>query len=181
MTTATDLEQECGVTSVSRDNAAKLIDDFGKPWRLSFFGDTKAGEYFVRASWPNGKTHTFAGFAWGYGGTGPAGLAEFLKAAGANLTPEQIPIDEAGKTSLTVHIMPKITKKAEALLRQSFTFKDPNRAAFSATDTDTGSLPLWGQLVLAGLVTDNGRAPLGPRFSYRITDAGRAFIEGKAP
>lgn len=70
----------------------------------------------------------------------------------------------------------KITKAAEKLLVSSFTYN--GRPMCSAIDTDQGSMPLWGQLALAGLVEQaHLRSDMGHQFSYEITLAGREYLE----
>ena len=70
---------EVGVTWKSLHNAELLIKRYGIPSRLDFsFSDD---EWFrVTATWANGKSHTFTGFAWGYRGEGPHGLLAFFQA-----------------------------------------------------------------------------------------------------
>jgi hypothetical protein len=68
----------------------------------------------------------------------------------------------------------KITKRADALLRDSFT---RNGEVFcSAIHTSSGSMPLWGQLVIAGVVKEI--PPCLHPFNYEITDAGRDYVIG---
>lgn len=64
----------------------------------------------------------------------------------------------------------KITKRAIDLLRREF-----GRGA-AAVDTCAGTMPLWGQLVLAGYVRQMMPSPLGHPFSYEITEAGQAAL-----
>lgn len=67
-----------------------------------------------------------------------------------------------------------ITKKAEALLRATFTHN--GRPLGSAVQTSQGTLPHWCELVLAGYVAKDAPSPLGHPFSYKLTDEGRAFL-----
>lgn len=68
----------------------------------------------------------------------------------------------------------KLTKKAEKLLWDSFSWKG-KAPAFSGISTDHGTAPLWGQLVLAGLVRQTGGG-LGHYFNYELTPEGNAFL-----
>jgi hypothetical protein len=68
----------------------------------------------------------------------------------------------------------KVTRSAQNLLAAQFTYN--GQVSASAVHTCEGTLPLWGQLVLAGLVEPYDESPLGHPFSYRLTDAGRAYL-----
>jgi hypothetical protein len=69
---------------------------------------------------------------------------------------------------------PQPSKRAFALLVSEFT-RDGKKAAYSATHTSQGTLPLWGQLVLAGLVVPTTK--IFHQFAYQITKKGEEFIE----
>lgn len=69
-----------------------------------------------------------------------------------------------------------ITKSAHSLLERAFTVN--GRCACSAVDTCEGTMPLWGQLTLAGLVKPRTMpTPLGHTFSYEITEQGRKLLD----
>ena len=71
-------QTEGGVTTISLHNAHVLVDRFGRPDAIILRTDTEEGNlatmYWHRA----GESHTFSGFGWGYGGTGPTGLWHLL-------------------------------------------------------------------------------------------------------
>lgn len=95
------LQPEGGVTETSLANAKILIAEYGVPSRLDFKADKRACDYFVRATWNHHPevVFTFTGFAWGYGGTAPAGLAQFLDMAKVtSLLVDDIPMDKYEKT-----------------------------------------------------------------------------------
>jgi hypothetical protein len=71
-----------------------------------------------------------------------------------------------------------ITKKAERLLVREFAWGAgwKRGARASAIHTCSGTRPLWGQLVRAGLVKPTFSLLLGHPFAYAITDAGEYFI-----
>ena len=69
----------------------------------------------------------------------------------------------------------KLTKKAQALLAQSFLWK--GKIGWSRTDTNDGTWALWAELERHGLVINLGKkSPLGHRFSIEITEAGEKFL-----
>lgn len=70
----------------------------------------------------------------------------------------------------------RITKKAESLFRATFLL-DGN-VACSGSHTSFGTMPLWGQLVRAGLVLPHKDGPvMGHKFAYELTDLGRDYLE----
>lgn len=69
----------------------------------------------------------------------------------------------------------KLTKGAERLLVSAFTRN--GKVMCSAVDTSEGSMPLWGQLVIAGFVAQAPQSSLGHPFSYSITKAGEAYLD----
>jgi len=71
----------------------------------------------------------------------------------------------------------KISKSADKLLKDAFT-RNGQRIG-SAVDTSQGTLPLWGQLALAGLVINRGRGCLGHPFSIELTQAGKDYLDGQ--
>jgi hypothetical protein len=80
------LHKECGSTDTSLENARRLVTMIGHPALLEFIGGGDSTQHKVTATWQwPGKDnfeHTFSGFAWGFGGRGPHGLAEFLAMIG---------------------------------------------------------------------------------------------------
>lgn len=78
------LKLEAGVTDISLSNARILTKECGKP---SLVVLTKNGmEWVVTSYWGTKKLKfEFNGFAWGYGGEGPNGLATYLKELGLNV------------------------------------------------------------------------------------------------
>lgn len=73
------LEQEYGITDVSLQNARVLHGKFGAPVRIELHFNK--GEYETRCTYKReGEVyyHIFNGFAWGYKGSGPMGLKQFL-------------------------------------------------------------------------------------------------------
>lgn len=92
------LAPEEGLTDYSLHNAHVLLArnhrtrvDCVKLW---FDG---AHSQVVVAVWKNGDHHTFTGFQWGYGGTGPHGLLDFLLAAGWQYGIEDIQAADGGR------------------------------------------------------------------------------------
>ena len=79
-----ELEKECGVTSISLENAFWLLTYLGIPDELALVEEPN--EWYVDATWHGDRTtdktiqHRFSGFSWGYGGSGPHGLKTFLDA-----------------------------------------------------------------------------------------------------
>ncbi len=99
---------EDGTTENSSVNAKELLAENGMPKELHFNAHVKNVYYRVEAVWPNSETHIFLGFAWGYGGTGPAGLVEFLNLAQvSSIMIDDIPIDKYGKTMCSWYRDPK--------------------------------------------------------------------------
>jgi hypothetical protein len=81
-----ELPQECGVTSISLENAYWLLTNLSVPTHIVLVEEPN--EWYVDATWIGEKfdektlTHRFSGFSWGYGGEGPHGLKVFLDACG---------------------------------------------------------------------------------------------------
>jgi hypothetical protein len=77
------LQPEGGVTQISLENARTLIEAYGLPQIVQLVNAGKdASEHEVVATWEDEAEFTFTGFAWGYGGEGPRGLAEFFRMVG---------------------------------------------------------------------------------------------------
>ena len=83
------MQTEGGVTQISLDNARELIAARGVPSSVTLSWDDKVW-YQVTATWPDGFSHVFTGFAWGYRGEGPRGLETFSYMIGANIPLEAI-------------------------------------------------------------------------------------------
>ena len=75
------LRMEGGVTEISLANARLLIAEHGRP-NLVKLWSSEWQRYVVTVEWPDDYKHSFTGFAWGYGGTGPHGLADFAEMIG---------------------------------------------------------------------------------------------------
>jgi hypothetical protein len=75
------LQEECGVTSISLENAIQLLEAYGTPRRIDLSDDPEDGN-IVTVYWPNAFHFKFTGFSWGYGGTGPHGLDQFFQMCG---------------------------------------------------------------------------------------------------
>lgn len=75
------LKLEAGVTNISLSNARILTNEWGKP---SLVVLSKNGMEWVVTSYWGTKNFKFEfnGFAWGYGGEGPNGLATYLNELG---------------------------------------------------------------------------------------------------
>lgn len=90
--TAPLLQDEGGVTDISLHNGRTLLAEHGLPNLVELVAHDP-GEHETRVEWIDMKAHdrpprkrfTFTGFAWGYGGTGPHGLREFLSWLGIDL------------------------------------------------------------------------------------------------
>jgi len=91
------LEPECGVTSISLINAHTLLVWHGEPVSIDFKANTKLGDWTVTMHWKDCKW-VFTGFAWGYGGEGPAGLQRLMNLIGMDLDVHKLLIDKFGKT-----------------------------------------------------------------------------------
>ena len=83
------LQPEGGVTQISLENAKALVREHGLPQIVQLVNAGKdASEHEVVAMWTGAEdtSHeiefTFTGFAWGYGGEGPRGLAKFFQMIG---------------------------------------------------------------------------------------------------
>lgn len=94
------LEKECGFTEISLANAVKLIPHNGKPDRIELILEEPnvvdgippfqvTAEWYVPGNFSM-RAHTFKGFSWGFCGTGPAGLSEFLAMADILMSKGQI-------------------------------------------------------------------------------------------
>lgn len=68
----------------------------------------------------------------------------------------------------------KVTKKAIALFASQFS--KMGKISCSAVCTDTGTMPLWGQLARAELVKPIP-CVFGHDFNYEITPKGKAFLQ----
>lgn len=91
------LRAEEGVTRTSLENAKLLAEERGNPVSVELHRDfnpsgraTHIDGYRVVARYPDGSSHTYTGFGWGYGGEGPNGLASFLAGSGIPLSREEI-------------------------------------------------------------------------------------------
>ncbi len=97
---------EGGDTFASLDNAKRLVSLWGnQPTMLTFYADTSKGDYYLTVWWGLAKTFTFSGFSWGYSGTGPRGLDQFLAMLFVtNLTARDIPVvDGMTRVSYALH------------------------------------------------------------------------------
>jgi hypothetical protein len=79
------LQSEVGVTETSLSNGRILTKEVGRPALVVLTKDGQ--EWLTTTYWGNhcnipGFKFVFNGFSWGYGGTGPAGLATYLKELG---------------------------------------------------------------------------------------------------
>lgn len=87
------LQQECGVTRISLQNGRVLQEEHGFPCWVRLLGghDPLSGnDPAVEVGYPDGHHHRFTGFAFGYGGEGPHGLATWAAANRVPLTVETI-------------------------------------------------------------------------------------------
>lgn len=85
----TQLAGEGGITTRSLHNAHVLIEKRGKPERIVLKWD-ELEWYTVEAYWTGFPVHAFTGFAWGYGGEGPNGLASFFELLGLDIPLSEI-------------------------------------------------------------------------------------------
>lgn len=67
------LEEEAGVTTVSKKNLLALADEYGVPHMILV--GPNCGMLFI---WKQGYTYLATGFGLGYGGEGPTGLARVI-------------------------------------------------------------------------------------------------------
>lgn len=81
-------KEECGVTENSIENARILLSLKGKPSLIVLTKDKN--EYIVTAYWGEHFKFVFTGFGFGYGGTGPTGLFQYLTGLGVKVTMAQI-------------------------------------------------------------------------------------------
>lgn len=87
---STQLQEECGVTNISLENAELLIREHGLPDCLRMYWDEQDW-YCTRADWSEPRqVHIFTGFAWGYVGAGPHGLHELFQLVGLDVSLEEI-------------------------------------------------------------------------------------------
>lgn len=88
------LQEECGVTRVSLENARFLAEERGRPVSVELRRGTGTGgfldAYRVIARYTDGSSHEFSGFGWSYGGEGPNGLADFLRDSKIPLAREDV-------------------------------------------------------------------------------------------
>lgn len=78
------LQPEGGVTKISMENGERLREAYGLPSSVTIHYDPDGADWYrvVVEYGPAGKpthVHTFSGFAFGYGGEGPRGLAEWAR------------------------------------------------------------------------------------------------------
>lgn len=84
------LKPEGGVTEYSLHNGRLLRKAHGLPRAVALFYQRSPSawpvevgfgspEYVTKVTYQDGHIHEFTGFAWGYGGEGPHGLAEWAK------------------------------------------------------------------------------------------------------
>lgn len=59
------LQEECGTTSISLENAEVIFKEHGIPRRLDLLDDPEEGHTVV-AYWSDGFHFRFTGFSWGY-------------------------------------------------------------------------------------------------------------------
>jgi len=97
------LEEE-GTTDVSLNNARQLVAERGRPVKVvTEYQDGRAWHYRTVAMFPDGSEHIFLGFAWGYGGQGPAGLYQFLTMAGLDLPSGRVVAMPQGQVYEWIH------------------------------------------------------------------------------
>lgn len=94
------MKEEAGITQNSLDNAQELLAKRGNDLaRIDFKAIVQNNDYRVILYWMNGTSFTFTGFSWGYLGTGPAGLDEFLALCNIHdFDAASLPIDKFGTT-----------------------------------------------------------------------------------
>ena len=77
-----DLEEECGVTSISLKRVTYFKQQGWKPFKIQIQGsntaDVKTDVWFRDERKNKDIFFSFTGFSIGYGGTGPRGFQEFL-------------------------------------------------------------------------------------------------------
>ena len=79
------LLKEGGITETSLKNGKRLAKRLGTPVRVELHYSGTGEWYRVVAMYESGDLHEFTGFAWGYGGEGPRGLATWCKENGVPL------------------------------------------------------------------------------------------------
>lgn len=85
------LLNEGGITQTSLKNGKRLAKRLGPPVRVEAHFNPNGSEWYrVIAFYESGDSHTFTGFAWGYGGEGPRGFAEWCEANEIPLTLKEI-------------------------------------------------------------------------------------------
>jgi len=80
------MKEEGGITQHSLINAEELIAKHGKPYRLHFCASKDKADNAVLATFKDGFSFAFTGFAWNYNGEGPRGLDTFLNMCDADIT-----------------------------------------------------------------------------------------------
>lgn len=103
MNAETTLREEGGATQHSLHNARVLVAEHGKPVEIHFTANKAECQYRTSARWADGTTFEFTGFAAGYYGEGPRGLATFLQLCGLSIDTDQVAmfLDDKGKANLS--------------------------------------------------------------------------------
>ena len=73
-----NLKEECGLTEHSTLNAHFLMEYYGIPNKITLTYMQLPWDYITTLEWDNGNSVNLTGFAWGYGGNRPRGLADLL-------------------------------------------------------------------------------------------------------
>lgn len=95
------MENECGVTEISLENARYLVGKYGIPDRIRLHNDPKEG-HVVTVTWPHqglsdSLVWDFTGFSWGYSGEGPHGLVKFFDLCHLNISIQEVASMDAEK------------------------------------------------------------------------------------
>ena len=82
--TLNTIQEECGDSRISLDNAEVLMVKYGLPHRMKLKYDSN--EWFkVEAEFDGYGTHTFTGLSWGYTGEGCRAFLNLMRACGFDL------------------------------------------------------------------------------------------------
>lgn len=101
------LQDECGVTRVSLENAYQLLHLHGVPYSIDLIRELN--EWNVVVKWmvaPSAVSHKFTGFSWGYRGEGPNGLLTFMESLGLEGPAGWTPYQSIGENKTHLRLLP---------------------------------------------------------------------------
>ena len=98
------LQEECGVTEVSLENAYYLFKKYGQPLSIDLI--QLPNEWYVLIKWSGITSHKFNGFSWGYNGSGPTGLKVLMEILDIKGPSGWTPYQDLGNNRDSVRLYP---------------------------------------------------------------------------